>query len=254
MTSLVKISGDDQTGTAGSRLSDPFIIEVRDQNAVAFAGVPVAFSVTAGGGSLSTTTDTTDALERVFGRALTGRASTRLTLGAAGANTVKAIIDVANIDKSVTFTATAQGATISSTVPASLTEANLNGAKVNITLTGATYNETLAADHFALHTAPQGASISGTPVRTSATVAQLTLAYTGLGFDANQSLGVTVKAAAHSGSEDLTTGSVTVTPAQVTTGVTVAPGVGLFGRVMGCGERGDRLQSAVEIRGCVVRL
>ena len=98
LTSLVKISGDDQTGTAGSRLSDPFIVEVRDQNDVAFAGVPVTFSVTAGGGSLSTTTDTTDA---------NGRASTRLTLGAVGANTVKAIIDVADIDKSVTFTVTA---------------------------------------------------------------------------------------------------------------------------------------------------
>ena len=98
LTSLVKISGDDQTGTAGSRLSDPFIVEVRDQNDVAFAGVPVTFSVTAGGGSLSTTTDTTDA---------NGRASTRLTLGTAGANTVKAIIDVADIDKSVTFTVTA---------------------------------------------------------------------------------------------------------------------------------------------------
>ena len=97
LTSLVKISGDDQTGTAGSRLSDPFIVEVRDQNDIAFAGVPVTFSVTAGGGSLSTTTDTTDA---------TGRASTRLTLGATGANTVKAIIDVADIDKSVTFTVT----------------------------------------------------------------------------------------------------------------------------------------------------
>ena len=235
LTSLVKISGDDQTGTASSRLSDPFIVEVRDQNDVAFAGVPVAFSVTAGGGSLSTTTDATDA---------DGRASTRLTLGAAGANTVKAIIDVSDIDKSVTFTATAtggttvEGATISSTVPDALTEANLDGAKVNITLTGTTYNETLDADHFALHTAPQGASISGTPVRTSATVAQLTLTYTGLGFDANQSLRVTVKAAAHSGSGDLTTGSVTVTPAQVTgpvtvvtevgqvTGVTVTPGEG----------------------------
>ena len=44
LTSLVKISGDDQTGTAGSRLSDPFIVEVRDTNDVAFAGVPVAFS------------------------------------------------------------------------------------------------------------------------------------------------------------------------------------------------------------------
>ena len=98
LTSLVKISGDAQTGTAGSRLSDPFIVEVRDQNDVAFAGVPVTFSVTAGGGSLSTTTDTTDA---------NGRASTRLTLGAVGANTVKAIIDVADIDKSVTFTVTA---------------------------------------------------------------------------------------------------------------------------------------------------
>ncbi len=235
LTSLEKISGDDQTGTAGSRLSDPLIVEVQDQNNDAFAGVPVAFSIAAGGGVLSTTTTTTDA---------NGRASTDLTLGVAGANTVVAAIDVSDIDKSATFTATAmggttaEGAAISSTVPASLTGENLNGAKVNITLTGATYNETLAIDHFALHTAPAGVSIRGTPVRTSATVAQLTLAYDEIGFAANQSLRVTVKAAGHSGNGDLTTGAITVTPAQGTgpvavvtepgqvAGVTVTPGVG----------------------------
>ena len=244
LTRLVRISGDGQTGTAGSRLSNPLIVEVQDQNDDAFAGVPVAFSIASGGGVLSTTTATTDA---------NGRASTTLTLGAAGVNKVVAAIDVAGIDKSAhndttSFTATATGGTvdtasaaISSTVPASLTGENLNGAKVNITLTGATYNETLATDHFALHTAPAEMSIRGTPVRTSATVAQLTLAYAGVGFNANQSLRVTVKAAGHSGDGDLTTASITVTPAQVTgpvtvvtepgqvTGVAVTPGVGYLG-------------------------
>ena len=61
------------------------------------AGVVVSFSVTAGGGTLSDTTATTDA---------NGRAATRLTLGSdAGTNTVSATVEGL---ESVTFTATGQ--------------------------------------------------------------------------------------------------------------------------------------------------
>ena len=94
--SLTKVSGDGQQGTVGERLAKPFVVSVLDQNGSAFAGAVVSFSVTAGGGTLSATTDTTDA---------NGRAATRLTLGSdEETNTVTAT--VAGLD-SVAFTATA---------------------------------------------------------------------------------------------------------------------------------------------------
>ena len=94
---LVKLSGDDQQAAAGAVLVEPFVVEVRDQNGDPLAGVQVTFAVTAGGGTLSATTATTDA---------DGRAAATLTLGREpGTNTVEAT--VAGLDP-VTFTATGQ--------------------------------------------------------------------------------------------------------------------------------------------------
>ena len=95
--SLTKVCGDDQEGTAGAQLDEPFVVSVVDEDGAAMAGVAVSFSVTAGGGTLSAATATTDA---------TGRAATRLTLGSdPGTNTVSATVEGL---ESVTFTATGQ--------------------------------------------------------------------------------------------------------------------------------------------------
>ncbi len=95
--SLTKVCGDDQEGTAIVLLDEPLVVVVSDAEDAALAGVVVSFAVTAGGGTLSDTTATTDA---------NGRAATRLTLGIeAGTNTVAAT--VAGLEP-VTFTATAQ--------------------------------------------------------------------------------------------------------------------------------------------------
>ena len=59
--SLEKVCGDDQEGTAGVLLAEPFVVLVSDEDGAAIAGVVVSFSVTAGGGTLSSTTATTDA-------------------------------------------------------------------------------------------------------------------------------------------------------------------------------------------------
>ena len=96
-TTPLKISGDTQQGVPGTALAQPFIVEVQDGDNVAFAGVPVTFAVTAGGGTLSVTSTTTGA---------NGRAQSTLTLGSsAGTNTVRA--SVQGISASVTFTAEA---------------------------------------------------------------------------------------------------------------------------------------------------
>ena len=79
--SLLKISGDNQKGKSGAALANPFVIEVRDENGSALEGTSVTFSVTAGDGTLSVTSTTTDS---------NGRAETTLTLGPnLGTNTVQ---------------------------------------------------------------------------------------------------------------------------------------------------------------------
>ena len=95
--SLAKISGDGQEGTVGAVLAEPFVVSVLDADGAAIAGAVVTFSVTAGGGTLSAATATTDA---------NGQAVTRLTLGSdAGTNTVSATVEGL---EPVTFTATGQ--------------------------------------------------------------------------------------------------------------------------------------------------
>ena len=94
---LTKISGDEQQGSAGASLAEPFVVEVADQAGAAVTGATVAFAVTAGEGTLSTTTATTDA---------DGHAASTLTLGSQpGSNTVE--VTVAGLAP-VTFTATAE--------------------------------------------------------------------------------------------------------------------------------------------------
>ena len=80
----------------GEPLAKSFVVSVLDQDGSPFAEAVVTFSVTAGGGTLSATTVTTDA---------NGRAVTRLTLGSElGTNMVEATVEGL---EPVTFTATA---------------------------------------------------------------------------------------------------------------------------------------------------
>lgn len=88
-------SGNTQTGRGGVALTSPLVVRVSDQSFIQMAGVPVTFAITAGGGSLSVTSATTDD---------NGNAQTVYTPGTtAGAAMVTAT--VAGLDP-VTFTAT----------------------------------------------------------------------------------------------------------------------------------------------------
>ena len=93
-----KVFGDNQKGVSAGTLPFPFVVEVRDlDGSYARQGVLVTFTVTAGGGILSTTTAITDT---------EGRAETTLTLGQhLGTNTVEA--SVAWIQETLTFNAVA---------------------------------------------------------------------------------------------------------------------------------------------------
>ncbi len=84
-TTLLKASGDNQTGHTGAALAHPFVVEVRDANGSPASGVTVTFTVTGGGGSVKPETTRTNAR---------GRASSRLTLGAnPGTNSVRVSVD-----------------------------------------------------------------------------------------------------------------------------------------------------------------
>ena len=90
--SLTKVSGDNQSGSPGSALANPFVVEVKDEDGEVVEGIRVTFSVTAGGGSLSETSAIADE---------DGLAETTLTLGSqVGINSVQA--SVSGVD-SVTF-------------------------------------------------------------------------------------------------------------------------------------------------------
>ncbi|MDE2887842.1 MAG: Ig-like domain-containing protein [Gemmatimonadota bacterium] len=92
-----QVSGIEQNAPAGTALAQPFVVTVRDENGEPFAGAVVTFEVTAGGGTLSVTTVTTDA---------NGNAATTLTLGSRpGTNTV--VATVADLEP-VSFTAIGQ--------------------------------------------------------------------------------------------------------------------------------------------------
>ncbi len=104
------------------------------------------------------------------------------------------------------------GASISSTSPSPLTEANLNTATVAVSLAETTFGAGVTASSFELVTDVPDVSISGVSGGASgSTTATLTLAFTG-DFGTSRTLAVKVKAAAHARSGDLTTAAVTVTP------------------------------------------
>ena len=98
------VSGNDQTGSPGSTLSDPFVVRVIDDAGDPVENVRVYFDIDAGGGSVSRRSQRTDD---------DGEAETTLTLGSSpGENTVTATLDDDDLDvDDVEFTATASRTT-----------------------------------------------------------------------------------------------------------------------------------------------
>ena len=97
-TPPLKISGDDQQGTPGTALEEPFVVEVQDGTSTPFEGVPVRFTVTAGGGAVQPDATLTDE---------NGRVESTLTFGPkATTNTVHASVE--GISESATFNAIAR--------------------------------------------------------------------------------------------------------------------------------------------------
>ena len=136
----------------------------------------------------------------------------------ADSNTASSDEDTLTFSVSVT-----SGVTLAAN-PATLTEANLNGATLTVTLpSGTTFASGVSASSFELVTSPAIAGLSignVTGGASGATTATLTLATgAGYGFSAASTLAVRVLAAAHSGSTDLTSATLDVSP---TPGITLS--------------------------------
>ncbi len=101
-TQIAMVSGNGQAATVGKPLAAPFVVVVKDGAGVPVAGFSVTFAVTAGGGTLSATTVSTNA---------SGQAQTTLTVGRnPGTNRVTATA-TGLTGSPVTFTATANALT-----------------------------------------------------------------------------------------------------------------------------------------------
>ena len=107
LSGLVKVSGDNQQGTAGAELTSPLVVELRDQygSALPLQGIPVIFTVTEDNGKLGGRFTVENTVTDV-----NGRAQIALTLGPnPGTNTVEVSIGGRVM---VTFNAVGVGAPI----------------------------------------------------------------------------------------------------------------------------------------------
>ena len=95
--SVVKVSGDGQSGQVGTTLGSPLVVEVRDGQGAPLAGVTVNFAVTGGGASPSPATGLTGA---------NGRAQTVVTLGTT-ATAITITASVTGVAAPAVFTLTA---------------------------------------------------------------------------------------------------------------------------------------------------
>jgi adhesin/invasin len=94
---LIQVSGDHQSGAPGTELGQPVVVRLVDRNGNGISGRAVSWVVGAGGGSVASSTSTTDG---------DGRADTRWTLGSSpGLNTLNAVVSGVGV---VGFSATAR--------------------------------------------------------------------------------------------------------------------------------------------------
>ena len=99
-----------------------------------------------------------------------------------------------------------------SSIPAGLNSGNLNGATIEVSLTGSTFVAGVAAANFSITaTGITGMGVANAS-RRSGTTAALTLSYSGGALPAARTFFVTVAPAAHAGTISLRTGNVTVEP------------------------------------------
>ncbi|MBI4540112.1 MAG: Ig-like domain-containing protein [Gemmatimonadetes bacterium] len=169
---LVKVSGDAQTGEAGTALADSLVVRVTDRFGNPVAGTTLQWAVASGGGSLSPATSTSSSA---------GLARSRWMLGPS-AGTQTATASASGLSGSpLTFTATATLATgpvVSAISPSPLTPGT------TATITGANFSPTPSQNSVRI------AGVAATV--TAATPSTLTVTVPTTGFTCEPTRDVTV--------------------------------------------------------------
>jgi hypothetical protein len=181
---IVIASGDGQGGTVNTALAAPFVARVKDAFGNSVAGVSVSWAVASGGGSLSSTTNTSDA---------NGLVQTLLTMGpTAGTNTVT-VTSTGLAGSPLTFTAnSAPGVATKlafTTQPANVV-AGVNFASAPVVQAQDAFNNPVASHAtnilIAISTNPGGATLSGgttvTPAGGASSFTGLSLNKSGVGY------------------------------------------------------------------------
>ena len=125
-TTIRKISGDAQIGTVATALPNSLVVELLDDRGIPMSGQSVQWVATAGGGTVTPTTATTDAI---------GRAQTRATLGAQSGNQTFEARATGLTGSPVVFAATAVAASVSNVTVAPASKTLVAGDTVTLTAT-----------------------------------------------------------------------------------------------------------------------
>ncbi|HEV8383002.1 MAG TPA: hypothetical protein VGQ29_15550, partial [Gemmatimonadales bacterium] len=159
--SIALSAGDNQVAAAGTALPESLAVIVRDDAGAPLPGVAVTWSVTAGGGSVSPTTRTSDA---------GGIAKTRRTLGPnAGTQTARATVSPLT---PVNFSAISQiqgAVNIANATTGPLTDTVLATKAESLDVLVTNQNATPVQGVAVIWAAPGGGTVSGSNVATSAT-------------------------------------------------------------------------------------
>ena len=146
---------------------------------------------------------------------VSGSASAAIALAAAGASLNIVIVVTADDETTGAYRVAvtrlpADEATATLVASMPLTEANVDGATVTVTLVNTQYEDPLAMNNFMLTDTVEGDVTVASVLRTSPTVATLTLAHSGDILD-DGTLSVTVLATGHTGTGNLVTNTVPIT-------------------------------------------
>ena len=125
-TTIRKISGDAQIGTVATALPNALMVEVLDDRGLSMTGISVQWVATAGGGTVTPSSATTDGI---------GRAQTRATLGTQTGNQTFEARATGLAGSPVVFTATAVAASVSNVTVAPASKALVAGDTATFTAT-----------------------------------------------------------------------------------------------------------------------
>ena len=230
--SLAKVSGDSQAGAARVQLAAPFVVSALNQDGSPVAGVRVTFSVTAGGGLLSPTSDADPCAVGSSASSIAsytdanGQASVRLTLGSEPrTNIVEATVEGL---ESATFTATAEQA-----IPQRLTKVCGDSQEGLV-------DEQLAESFVVSVSDEDGAAMSGVVVSFTVTAGEGALSATTTATDANGRAATKLTLGSESGTNTVEATVEGLSPVTFTATGEKSALASLFDTFLGAGKRASR--------------